>query len=107
MDFAKASRQDINNLIEKYNKIKRTTGYDLKTRENNVKYLVKQQEIKKDLMSKLIVVNYLIDEILPTIDNFDEPDRETLRQYFRYISKQKTLAFGIFNLGNTKLFSKT
>lgn len=91
MDFQRAKRNDVNTLIEKYNRIKRRTGWDLTTRENNVKHLLKIQETNGDAMSKIILAEYLMQEIVPLLEHFEGDDRETIRQYFRFISKAKTI----------------
>lgn len=91
MNFQTASKKDIRDLVEKYNKLKSRTGWDLTTRENNVKELVRKHESLGNVMSKMILAEYLIQEIKPLLEEFDDEDREVIRQYFRFISKAPTI----------------
>lgn len=92
MDFKKATRRQIEDLCEKYYRIKRNhTEWDLTSREKNVKHLVAEQEKKGDVMSKLVLSEYLTQEVLPVLDSLEGNEKEIVRQYFRFISKQKTI----------------
>lgn len=91
MDFKRARKHEINDLIHNYQRIKRRTDLDLTSREKNVKTLLDEREKKGDVMSKLVLAEYLTQEVIPILSEFDPVDREIVRQYFRFISKAETI----------------
>jgi hypothetical protein len=91
MDFRRAKKHEINDLIQKYQRIKRRSELDLAARETNVKSLLGEQEKKRDVMSKLVLAEYITQEVVPILKEFDPHDREIVRQYFRFISKAETI----------------
>lgn len=91
MDFRRAKKHEINELIQKYQRIKRRSDLDLAARETNVKSLLVEQEKKQDIISKLVLAEYITQEVIPILKEFDESDREIVRQYFRFISKAETI----------------
>lgn len=70
-------------LVVDYNNVKRKrTDINLTQRENVVLRLVENKDND-------ILWQYLFWEIKPLLENFDGKDKEIVRQYFRYIGKQK------------------
>jgi len=70
-------------LVVDYNNVKRKrTDINLTQRENVVLRLVENKDND-------ILWQYLFWEIKPLLENFDCKDKEIVRQYFRYIGKQK------------------
>jgi hypothetical protein len=92
MDFKLATRRQIEDLYEKYHRVKKKHDeWDFSTRERNVKKLLREQEEKGDIMSRLVLVEYITQEVLPVLEHLDGVEKEIVRQYFRFISKQQTI----------------
>ena len=91
MDFSKATRKDIVKLALNYNAVKRKYNYNLKEQEEIVKKLTKDKKENPNLFHQMLLVQYLTDEIKPLLEKFEKEDAEIVRQYFRYISEQKTI----------------
>ena len=94
MDFSKATRKDIEQLTLNYGKVKRKYGVNLKEQEEIVKKLTKEKRDNPNAFNQMLLFQYLRDEIKPLLETFEEEDKETVRQYFRYISEQKTIKAG-------------
>ncbi|HET8687542.1 MAG TPA: hypothetical protein VFM18_12895 [Methanosarcina sp.] len=95
MDFEKATRKDIEKLTLNYSKVKRKYGVNLKEREEIVKKLTKEKRENPNALNQMLLFQYLRDEIKPMLDRFEKEDAEIVRQYFRYISEQKTIKAGV------------
>lgn len=94
MDFEKATRKDIEKLTLNYGKVKRKYGLKLKEQEEIVKKLTKEKRENPNALNQMLLFQYLRDEIKPMLDKFEKEDAEIVRQYFRYISEQKTVKAG-------------
>lgn len=95
MDFSKASRKDIEQLSIAYHKVKNKYGAKLKEQEDVVKKLTKEKRENPNALNQMLLFQYLRDEIKPLLETFEKEDKEVVRQYFRYISEQKTITPGI------------
>lgn len=84
MNFKTCSKGEIEKLISNYRKIRAASSLNLFRRESVVKKLAQ----KENMFEKVILWNYLIDEIKPLLENFEGADKEVVRQYFRFIGKQ-------------------
>jgi predicted choloylglycine hydrolase len=84
MNFKTCSKREIENLITNYKKIRLHSSLNLAKRESIVKSLAE----KKDMLSKTALWQYLFYEIKPLLNNFEGEEKETVRQYFRFIGKQ-------------------
>ena len=94
MDFEKASKKDIENLVNSYKKIKSKYGVDLDKQEKTVIELTKEKREKPNALNNSVHFQYLLTEIKPLLQKFEGEDREIVKQYFRYISEQKSLKTG-------------
>lgn len=95
MDFSKASKRDIEKLLNDYRKVKTRYGINLKAQEDIVKKLTKNKRENPNVLNQMLLFQYLTDEIKPLLEKFEKEDAEVVRQYFRYISEQKTIQPGI------------
>lgn len=95
MDFSKATKKDIENLSIAYHKVKNKYGANLKEQEDIVKKLTKEKRENPNTLNQMLLFQYLRDEIKPLLERFEKDDAEVVRQYFRYISEQKTIQPGI------------
>jgi hypothetical protein len=94
MDFSKATRKDIENLVQSYKSVKTKYGVDLRKQEETTKKLTEEKRKNPNALNQMLLFQYLRDEIKPLLARFEEKDAEVVRQYFRYISEQKTLQQG-------------
>ncbi len=95
MDFSKATRKDIEKLSIAYHKVKNKYGVKLKEQEEVVQKLTKAKRENPNALNQMLLFQYLRDEIKPLLETFEKEDKEVVRQYFRYISEQKTIQPGI------------
>jgi hypothetical protein len=94
MDFSKASKKDIENLVSSYKAVKAKYGVDLRKQEETTKKLTMEKRRNPNAMNQMLLFQYLRDEIKPLLEKFEEKEREVVRQYFRYLSEQKTITQG-------------
>jgi hypothetical protein len=94
MDFSKATKKDIENLVQNYKSVKAKYGIDLRKQEETTKKLTEEKRKKPNAMNQMLLFQYLRDEIKPLLEKFEEKEREVVRQYFRYLSEQKTITQG-------------
>ena len=98
MDFSKATCKEIETLVLSYNKVKKKYGVNLLEKENIVKKLTKEKRENPNALNQMLLYKYLSEEIKPLLGKFEKMDAEIVRQYFRYISEQKSIVQG-FKLG--------
>ena len=98
MNFETATKKEIENLVNSYKKVKSKYGVNLDKQETTVKKLTKEKREKPNALNNSLHFQYLLFEIKPLLEKFEKEDREIVKQYFRYISEQKTLTTG-FKIG--------
>lgn len=94
MDFSKVSKREIEKLLNDYRKVKTRYSINLKAQEDIVKKLTKNKRENPNVLNQMLLFQYLTDEIKPLLEKFEKEDSEIVRQYFRYISEQKTIKTG-------------
>lgn len=87
VDYNKLNKLELDNLVNSYRKVKFRSSVNLAKREDVVKKLAS----KKDQFSKKVLWEYLLIEVKPLLEMFEEHDKQIVREYFRLIAKQKTI----------------
>lgn len=86
IDYNKLNKRELEELVNNYRKIKFATNVNLAKREEVVKKLSKKQ----DQFAKSVLWEYLLIEVKPLLEMFEEHEKVVVREYFRLIAKQKT-----------------